>query len=531
MTKHTSSQPCNDRVLVGIDLGTSHLKVRVFDAEGNVCGAGSAPVPMLRPSTGCYEQDSVTWWALVCELLRRIEVEHPGLLRNAAVISVCGHSHGPTPYVKGHGPLDNCITWLDQRGSEEVAWMLSAIGETAFHDEGNMVVDTCYTAAKLLWIQLHRPDIYDASDVFLLPKDVLVHRLTEVFSTDYTDVSVTNLFSSEERGWSETLIARCGLDPKKLPPVHQPWEIVGEVTPRAAQETGLREGTPVIAGAADWACLYYGAGGVRPHVVVDLAGTVGGVMVTTDDSVDLPGMPSLIPGIRNSIAGCMEASSVIYEWFIDELGPQNISETGVYRFERMNAAAKNVPPGSEGLLVLPHFAGARRPQKENSKGVILGLTLSTTRATIARAIIEGVAFETRRALERIADQGIRVELIRAIGGGARSTLWRQIKADVSGIPYCTLNQSEAGAFGAAMLGGYAVGVYPTLETPIDRLLQTENRTTPRETNGKLYDDLYRTYCRFSDGMETSGLYDDVDNFLNKHSTSRKRLAERKELES
>jgi len=531
MATPSGGRSSDRRVLVGIDLGTSHMKIGVFDSEGSALAGHSARVPMIRPALGHHEQDPSAWWNLVCEGLHRIEADSPGLLGDVAVISVCGHSHGPTPYAEGRGALANCITWLDQRGGDEVSWMLSEIGEEPFRVEGNMVVDTCYTAAKLLWMKRHRPKIYRDADVFLLPKDTLVHRLTGVYSTDFTDVSVTNLYSAGRQDWSETLVQRCGLDIDKLPPVHRAWEIVGGVTADAARETPLREGTPVIAGAADWACLYYGAGGVRPGVVIDLAGTVGGVMVTTEAGVDLPGMPSLVPGLRNCIPGCLEASSVIYQWFADELGARDVVGGTTARLERMNAEAEAVPPGSEGLLVLPHFAGARRPQKENSKGVILGLTLGTTRGAIARAIIEGVAYETRRAVERVLNVGMEVKTVRAIGGGARSALWRQIKADVNGLPYCTLNQFEAGAFGAAMVGGFAIGVYPTLEDPIDRLVRTENETRPRAEHRAVYDDMYRAYCRFSDAMEAGGMYDEIDEIVKRETSRRASLNGRKELDT
>lgn len=509
MTQHRS----DDHVLLGIDLGTSHLKVRAYNAGGLALAGGSARVPMIKACPGRYEQDSEVWWSLLREILGNMEKERPGLLARAEVISVCGHSHGPTPYASERGALGPCITWLDQRGGDEVAWMLSSIGEDAFIAEGNMVVDTCYTAAKLLWIKNHQPEIYRQADVFLLPKDVLVYRLTDSYSTDFTDASVTDLFSSKTYGWSGMLVERCGLSLEKLPPVNKPWDVIGEVTANASRGTGLRAGTPVIAGAADWACLYYGAGGVRPNIVVDLAGTVGGIMVTTSDDTGFPGMPSLIPGLRNSIAGSMEASSVIYEWYTDEFGPCDTEDQGRSRFSLMDAEVEQVAPGSEGLLVLPHFAGARRPQKENSKGVIFGLSLSTKRPTIARAIMEGVSYESRRAVQRIVDAGIPVEKIRAIGGGAQSSVWRQIKADVIGKPYCELNHDEIGAFGAAILGGYAIGMFSTLEDPIDRFVKTKHETHPQKEHRDLYNALFEAYCHLSDLVEASNLYDEVDDAM------------------
>jgi len=524
MTQHRF----DDHVLLGIDLGTSHLKVRAYNAKGLALAGASVRVPMIKASPGRYEQDPEVWWRLLREILGNMERERPGLLARAEVVSVSGHSHGPTPYTRESGALGPCITWLDQRGGDEVAWILSSIGEAAFIAEGNMAVDTCYTAAKLLWIKKHQPEIYRQADVFLLPKDVLVYRLTDSYSTDFTDASVTNLFSSKTYGWSRMLVERCGLSLEKLPSVNKPWDVIGEVTAGASRETGLRVGTPVIAGAADWACLYYGAGGVRPNVIVDLSGTVGGIMVTTPDDSKFPGMPSLIPGLRNSIAGNMEASSVIYEWYTNEFGPRETEDQGRARFSLMDVEAEQVASGSEGLLVLPHFAGARRPQKENSKGVIFGLSLSTKRSAIARAIMEGVAYESRRAVQRIVDAGIPVEKIRAIGGGARSSLWQQIKADVIGKPYCELNHDEIGAFGAAMLGGYAIGMFPTLEDPIDRFVQIKHETNPQEEHRELYNALFEAYCHLSDLLEESNLYDEVDDAMNLSFCITAELAKKKE---
>jgi len=529
MESQNGTSESRETVFLGIDLGTSHLKVSAFDPRGRILAAGRAPVPMIRPQPGYSEQDTSGWWQLLCSILRRIERETPDVLARTGVISVCGHSHGPTPYARDRGALGPCITWLDQRGRDEVEWMVSSIGEDAFLAEGNVPLDTCYTAAKLLWIRNHRPTIYRGADVFLLPKDVLVHRLTGVFSTDFTDASVTNLFSSNTFDWSETLLKRCGLDVSKLPPVRRPWDVVGEVTTAASQETGLKPGIPVIAGAADWACLYYGAGGIRPGVLVDLSGTVGGLVVTTeDDAVGFPGMPSLLPGLRNSIAGCLEASSVTYEWFTDGFGPDDAAGHPGSRFALMDGEAADVRPGSEGLLILPRFAGARRPQRENSRGVIFGLTLGTKRAAIARAILEGIAYEARRAVERIIDAGVPVDDIRAIGGGARSELSLRIKADVTGKTYCVLSQAETGTFGAAMLGGYAVGAFCSLEEPIDRLQSVKDRILPRAQHKEIYDALYPVYCHFSDALDTSTLYDELENALRLSVSDSAGLDQRKE---
>jgi len=497
--------------LLGIDLGTSRLKTVLYDIDGRCLAAAAADVPMIRPQPGWYEQDPNSWWLLLKQALRELFSYPAASPDTVRVIGVCGQSHGPTPFSKDGNPLSNCITWLDRRGIEEVNWILNNIGEQRVLSEGNLPVDTCYTAAKLLWLKRHRLDLYKRTYKFLLPKDVLNFKLTGVYSTDITDASVTNLFSERSLSWSETLLTSCQLDLDKLPEVRKPWEFIGEVTPRAAKETGLKEGTPVIAGAADWACLYYGAGGVKPGVVIDLTGTVGGVVVTTREITQLPSMVSVIPGLRNSIAGVLETSAALYEWYRNEFykGPPD-KESPWLTPEELDAQAALIPAGSKGIIVVPYFAGARRPQRENSKGAVIGLTLHTTRAQLARAIMEGVAYEIRRAVERIRGLGIPCKTIRAIGGAARSSLWRQIKADVTGATYQKLNVEEVGAFGVAMLGGFAIGAFTSLEEPINRFSKVVEEATPNPQNASLYERLYRAYCRLIRLLEESSIYDELD---------------------
>jgi xylulokinase len=492
------------KVFLGLDLGTSYIKASLYDETGKVMSSARAPVPMLRPSPGHCEQSPDTWWDLAKRVIA--QVLSVGTVPPSAISAVgcCGQSHGPTPYSNEEGPLANCITWVDERGREQVQWLLDKVGEQAFLSEGNLPIDTCYTAVKLLWLKENRPTLYRKTEKFLLPKDVLVHRMTGQFSTDFTDASVTNLFSSKNRDWSAELLSACGLDKDKLPPVNAPWDIVGEVTPYAAQCTGLSEGTPVIAGAADWACLYYGAGGVRPNVVIDLGGTVGGLVVTTEQDLGFPSMPSVIPDLRYSMAGTMEAAAVIYEWYVNEFFNKADAST---QFDSVENEIGRVPAGAGGLLLLPHFAGRRRPQRENARGGIFGLSLATTREQIGKAVLEGVAFETRRALERIRALNIPCSEIRSIGGAARSRLWRQIKSDILGIPFVKLDRDEVGAFGVAMLAAYAMGSFTSLAEPVDRFVHVEDKTLPNEEKKALYDMLYKAYCELSDLLDNSGVYD------------------------
>ena len=499
--------PIDETLLLGIDLGTSNLKAGLYNDRGEVILLARSAVPMIRSHPGVYEQDPRAWWEILCNLLRELVAEMPGVSRAIRVVGVCGQSHGPTPFSRTGQPLANCITWLDRRGDREVSWIAEHVGEGLLSSEGNPPADTCYTAAKVLWTRETKPGLFADTHKFLLPKDVLTFWLTGEYGTDTTDASVTDLFSEQAQDWSKSILDRMGIEREKLPPVRKSWDVIGEVSEQAALQTGLEKGTPVIAGAADWACLYYGAGGIKPGVTIDLSGTVGGVLTTTSSHVGLPSAMSIIPGLRHAFGCCIESSSAVYEWYrgiLGRFGGRNPVE--VPSLADLDSSAETVPPGAGGIIVVPRFAGARRPERSDSRGSIIGLTLSSTASQVARAILEGLAFEYRRGVERMRAVGIPCRRIRAIGGGARSAVWRQIKADVTGAEYEAVNIDEVGAFGVAMLGGYAIGMFPSLQSPIEEFVAVTEVAIPRDEAATTYNHLYHAYCRAVEVLESSGIY-------------------------
>jgi len=316
----TGRSQLEDGLLLGIDLGTSCLKAALYDEQGQAIATARHDVQMLSPRPGIYEQSPQTWWRNLCSLLNDLCSKIPTASQAIRVIGVCGQSHGPTPFSKSGMPISNCMTWLDQRGSQEVEWILDHVGNDVLLAEGNPAADTCYTAAKLLWLKHHKPDLYEKTHKFLLPKDVLTFKLTGEFATDVTDASVTDLFCSQTSDWSRVILDSMGIPASKLPDVHQSHHIIGAVCQQAAVQTGLRKGTPVIAGAADWACLYYGAGGTKPGMSIDLTGTAGGLLITTREDLGLPSTMSVIPGLKHAFGCCLESSSVVYEWYRGILG-------------------------------------------------------------------------------------------------------------------------------------------------------------------------------------------------------------------
>jgi len=504
----TSGSAIDAPLLLGIDLGTSRLKVALFNERGELLFSSSGALTMLSACPGIYEQDSRTWWQTLCGLIGELAEQVPNATNAIGAIGVCGQSHGPTPISRRGEPLGPCMTWLDRRGEQDVEWILRVVGDDLLLREGNPPADTCYTAAKLLWIKRRSPALFEEVHKFLLPKDVLVHWLTGAFCTDRTDASVTNLFSEQAMGWSDAILDRLRIDREKLPTVREAWDIAGEVTREAALATGLREGTPVIVGAADWASTYFGAGGVRPGVVFDVAGTVGAILCTTSRDIGMPHTIGIIPGLRHAFGCCVESSAASYEWFRKLLGESNVSCP--LSLEELDAMAAEAPAGACGVLAIPKLAGARRPENSMARGAIMGLSLSSNAAHVARAILEGVAYEYRAGVERLRGAGIACERLRAVGGGARSEVWRQIKADVMQAEYEITNREEAGAFGVAMVAGFAVGVFASVESPIERFVTVARTTQPRAERSALYDGLYRIYRDVSQALEAERVHESLD---------------------
>lgn len=505
--------------LLGIDLGTMGVKSTLYSLNGGIVGNHYEEYALHAPKPRYAEQSQEEWWEKTKLTIKEILAQSRVSPNDILGIGVCGQGHGLSPISKDGDFLYPCITWVDQRTDEQVKWILENVGEEKVLGINMFIVDNAYTAPKILWLKKHMPTAYQNAEYFLLPTDVLKYFLTRRFSTDVTNAFATDMFDVRKRDWSDELLKEYDIPRDKLPKVSRGEEVIGEVTDKAAQESGLAKGTPVVAGGLDAPVTFYGAGFVKPGRGVDMTGTVGVVMIAGEAA----GMPlAIVPGI--SVVGWAgsQAAASIYRWFKNEfceiedlLGER--TKTDVYQL--LNQEAEQVPPGSRGLIVTPNFIGQRRPGNVNSQGIAFGLNLTTTKAQVNRAILEGLAYEIRRSLQSILATGARCDEIRAIGGGGKSRLWRQIKADVIGIPYCRINIDEGGTFGAAVMAGVGVGAYPDLVSPIERIIKVVERAEPRDESKAIYDDLYRFYCSLEGTLQDQQLYEDYVAMLKRHGLS------------
>jgi xylulokinase len=360
---------------------------------------------------------------------------------------------------------------------------------------------TGFTAPKIVWLRENEPEHFKRLRKVLLPKDYIRFELTGDFATDVADASGTLLFDVKNRCWHRELLALLEIDESFLPPAYEGPEITGTLNAAAAEATGLPAGIPVVAGAGDQAANGVGCGIVRQGVLSASLGTSGVVFAHSDTVQTDPGgrVHTFCHSVPNKwhIMGVMLSAGGSLRWFRDALcsdEKERGAREGRDAYEYITEAAAAIPPGAEGLVFLPYLTGERTPHKDpHAKGAFIGLSLRHTKAHMARAVLEGVAFGMRDSFELIRGMGIPVAQARVSGGGARSAVWRQIMADACNAPMVTINVDEGPAYGAAILAAVAAGLHRDVEGACAAIIRETARTEPNPTHRAAYDGWYDEY--------------------------------------
>ena len=445
------------------DLGTTGNKATLFHADGSIAAAVFAGYPTAYPHPNWAEQDPADWREALFGSTRRLLTKAGVSAADIAVLSFSGHMQGALVVDDKGVPLRPAIIWADQRATPQADHIRERIGGLETYQLTGNRVSPAYTAAKLLWIKEHQPDIHRRIHKVLQAKDYAAFLFSGVLATDYSDASLTQLLDINARQWSQLLLEQLQIDERILPPIHPSATVVGGVTPAAAAASGLRAGTPVVIGGGDGACATVGAGSIAAGDVYNYLGSSSWVALTTPTPVLDPGQRTfnflhLVPDLYAAI-GTMQAAGGAFDWFERLMRDENVVEP---QYQRLDEEAGRVPPGSRSLLFLPYLLGERSPHwNPLARGAFVGLAMPHQRGDLARAVLEGVAFNLRHILDILHSQGVEVEVMRLIGGGGKSPLWRQILADVYGLPIARLGLSaEATALGAAIAGGVGVGLFP-----------------------------------------------------------------------
>jgi xylulokinase len=464
-----------DHTLVGLDVGTTGVKALALAPDGRVLARAEREYPLSTPRPGWAEQDPEDWWRASESALAEVGAER------AAGIGLTGQMHGLVALDQAERVVRPAILWNDQRTGAECAEIEARIGlERLIALTGNRALPG-FTAPKLLWLRRHEPDAYARIRHVLLPKDYVRLRLTGERAIDVSDASGTLLFDVAGRRWSEELLRALEVPPEWLPNVLESPALSGRTS----------GGVPVAAGAGDQAAGALGVGADRPGPLSVVLGTSGVVFSTLpaylpDAQARLHVFCHAVPG-RWHAMGVMLSAAGSLRWF-------RAAVARAASYDELVGEAASADPGSGGIVFLPYLSGERTPHADpNARGAFVGLALEHGRGELVRAVLEGVAYGLRDSLELLGELGVRPELGRASGGGARSRLWLEIVASVLGLPLEVTAVEEGAAYGAALLGGVTAGVFADVHEAVEACVRISARIEPDIGWNEAYQSGYARY--------------------------------------
>lgn len=487
--------------LLGLDIGTTGVKAVLIDEKGTLRGKATAEYPLYTPQPLWVEQEPRDWWQGVLQALRTLS-EKTGIPPSAiSAIGLSGQMHGSVFLDQDHQVIRPAILWCDQRTAAECEEITETVGRDRVLALTLNPVLTGFTAGKIIWLRNHEPQHYARVHHVLLPKDYIRFLLTGEFATEVSDASGTALFNVRQRDWAYEMLEALELPRSWFPKVYESSEITGRVNEWAASQTGLRVGTPVVGGGGDQAAGAVGNGIVESGLVSSSIGTSGVVFAFLEEPRVDPEYRThtfchAVPG-KWHVMGVMLMAGGSLRWYRDTFcgAEKEVANTlGKDAYDLITWEADRIQPGSEGLLFLPYLSGERTPHADPwARGVFFGVTLGHTRAHFARAVMEGVAYGLRDSFEILEAMGVPIKEVRATGGGARSVLWRQIMADVTGRDHVTINIDEGPAFGAALLAGVGIGLWNSVPEACHASIQVVSLTTPNPQHKERYERYYQLY--------------------------------------
>ncbi len=477
---------------LGIDVGTGGTRALLVDERGKVLHAVTAPHEEMRMERPLWaEQRPQNWWDAAQQAIRGVLAQAGATGNDVRGIGLSGQMHGLVLLDESDRVIRPALIWCDQRSQAQVDAINQRVGKEAVLAAIANPVLTGFTLPKLLWVRDHEPDSFARVRKMLLPKDYLRFQLTGEYASDVSDASGTALFDVVKRKWSYELAGKLEIDSAILPTVAESSEITGRISQRAARDTGLAEGTPVVAGAGDQAASAVGTGIVAPGCVSCTIGTSGVVFAhMRTPAYDAAGRVHTfchaVPGAWH-VMGVTQGAGLSLQWFRNNVAP-GIS------YDDLTREAATSPAGADGLFWLPYLMGERTPHLDAAaRGGWVGLTAKHTRADLIRALLEGVSYSQKDCLDIVEQLGGAVESVRVSGGGARSPFWRQMLADVFGKRVAVVETQEGSAYGAALLALVGTGAYASVQEVCSAAIHEVDSVAPQPGEASVYAHGHRTY--------------------------------------
>jgi len=494
--------------VLSVDSGTTASKISLIDERGKLLGISTQEYRLLTPTALAVEIKAETLWDAfktgVAEVLRKTKVKP----ENIRALGISAQGETLIPIDKGGKPLRNAIVWLDNRAQKEAEILAKKFDDgSSYKITGQVKIVPTWPASKILWIKRNEPDVFKKVYKYLLVEDYLIHRMTGEFVAEGSLLCSTVYWNIITKKWWDEMLDFLGISADQLPNIRESGEAVGEIRRPVASELGLSPKTVVSTGALDQAAGAIGVGNIQPGIFSENTGAALAICATLKKPVfdRLGRMPIHYHGIPDTyMAHTFTTGGMVLRWFRDNFCQQEMqiaSVTGFDPYDFLGREASQVEPGSEGLVMLPHLQGAMAPEANpKAKGVFYGFTLRHTKGHFARAIMEAIACIIRRNIDVLEDLKIKVSEIRALGGGARSRLWNQIKADLTHKPVVTTENEEAACLGAAILAGTAVGMFKSLNEACKSMVAIKERFEPNPATFKVYDETYERYVRLYEDL-------------------------------
>ena len=494
------------RYIITVDVGTSSTKTSLWTEAGQLVAHASSPYNLHRPEPLIAEIDGDVWWQAVCGTIQNVLATSGVTPDSIAGIGVDAVGWTLIPVDRAGNPLHPAMIWLDRRADQETLWLRSLPEADSLINLNANPLDAAYITPKLIWLKKNQRKIFDSAYKFLDATGFIVSRFTGAFVCDYTQAYGYHFFDIRNERWDSQAAEKIGIHTEQMPPLCGSTEIVGTVTIKAAEQTGLMPGIPVIAGCLDAAVGALGSGVVKPGQTNEQGGQAGGVGISLDHILVEPRLifsHHVIPGQYLLQAGTVGGGSL--SWFRDQLGHPEVSAgnlMGQNPFELFSKQVETSRPGANGMIFLPYMAGERTPLWSSIvRGVFFGLTYNTTRADMLRAIMEGCAFAVYDNLQIAEEHGVRVDEYFGSGGAVQSAIWCQIKADIYGQPFIVAKLADGGEGGHGLglfaLTACGIGLHKDIGACVSDLLPNRQVFEPSVKNHALYQELFGVYRSLS----------------------------------
>jgi D-xylulose kinase len=481
--------------VAALDLGTTGCRTYIYDISGTILASDYREWKSIYPKPSYVEQNAAVWWESIKETIDSALKKSGIDITEIVSLSITNQRETIVPVDKEGNPLHNALVWQDRRTTEQVEFIKEKVGEDKIYKTTGLTIDPYFSATKILWFKDNKPEIYNKTQKFLLVSDFIINKLTGKFYSDFSNLSRTMLFDINNLRYSEDIASELEIDLDKMPEPVESGVDIGEIV---TDETSFDKKTLVITGAGDQQSAALGVGVSKAGDIKCTTGTGSFILAYLKEPKLDPQKRVLcschaIPGAWVQEASVFTTGAVL-RWFRDQVGHvecQQAAEEGADPYDYMTALAEQSSPGANGLLMIPHLAGAGSPHwNAYSKGILFGLSLGHERKDLYRAILEGVAFEIKKNIEIFRKIGIEPQQLKLTGGGARSDLWNQIMADILNV-VCVRNvNEEATSLGAAILAASGAGLFPDISEAAENICKVEKKYIPDETQNKFYNKIY-----------------------------------------